>query len=150
MARSIYGAARSAVRTADRFLGYALDVADVPEGSEADRKIQAALDSLYEALTILPREAKHASRLKESSLLVFPHPKRDMRFWRMSDGRRASSLLRGKRAQRVASAVKVAPALESVGLRPMTIRSYLKAFDNAIVTDGNTRSVGYRRSRVLM
>ncbi len=133
MARTIYADARKALSELNSKMRDMMDIAKIPDGGLLDRRIQGALSELYEAIHD-PRIARNAS-LRKSRVKVYPVAGRDMRFWFTSDGRRAQSLLTGRRASRVASAARVTPLPEDQPSRPITARQYIKLFDDAIVTE---------------
>lgn len=150
MPKSIYSDARRSLRKASFVLGELLDVANIPDNSPLDRKVQAALDNLYEALHEIPDHTRDAAVLKESGPLVYPVKGQDMRSWRTSDARRASALLQGRRSSRVASASQVMASPNLDRYRPMTASQYLKAFDEAVITDYSPVDAnGYDKVRVL-
>jgi hypothetical protein len=127
-----------------------MDVGGIPDDSPLDKRIQAAMDELYETLHEIKRTSRRESRLTESGPLVFPLRGRDMRFWRTSDGRKAQSLLSDRQASRIASARKVManPALSRY--RAMTASQYLQALEEAVITDHRPENNGYKRVSVLV
>lgn len=128
-----------------------LDVAGVFKGAPLERKVQAALEDLYDVLDELPRVAADSTLLYEHQPLVFPVPERDMRAWWTSDGRRAGVLVAGRQAARLASASRVVPAATFTRYyRPLAASQYLRLLEDAVVTDPPARAGRYRRSAVLV
>jgi hypothetical protein len=129
-----------------------LDIGEIPDDSPLDRKVQAALEGLYEAVHEVRRSSREGARLAERGPLVFPVRGRDMRFWRTSDGRKASTLIGGRQASRIASASKVLANPALTRYRAMTASQYLRALEEAVITDDAParHSGGYERVRVLV
>jgi hypothetical protein len=149
MSKSLIAKAHEDLDQLNSTMTHVLDVGDIPDGSDLDRKVQAALETLYTALHDV-KGTRHASLL-EKGPLIFPVKGRDMRFWRMSDGRRASVLFQGRQASRLASASRVLPNPSMRRFRAMTASQYLKELENAVITDAApARSPGYERVRILV
>src|SRR4051812_26795684 len=103
MPKTIYAATQSALSELDSYMNDLLDVAKIPDRSPLDRKVQAALNQLHEAMYDLPKLARDSTAL-DSRVLVYPVKGRDMREWFTSDRRpnrrQALCLLKGRRASR--------------------------------------------------
>jgi hypothetical protein len=133
-----------------------MDVGGIPDGSPLDRKVQAALSGLFEAIQEIKKASRHGARLKEKGPLVLPVRGRDMRFWRLSDGRKASALIQERSAtriaSRIASASKVTANQSLHNYRAMTATQYLAALEEAVITEYRpvTANRGYERVRVLV
>src|SRR6516162_1486450 len=96
--RSVVARAASALSAANEEMTHLLDVGEVPDGSPLDRKVQAALTNLYDALESIKTSSRRQAELTERGPLVFPVRNRDMRYWRMEDGRMAFALLSRRQA----------------------------------------------------
>lgn len=149
MSRSIIARAVSALNAANEEMTHLLDVGEIPDDSPLDRKVQSALNNLYDALNSIKTISQRRAQLTERGPLVFPIRGRDMRYWRMSDGRRASTLLSDHQASRFASAKKVKANPSLNRYRVMTASQYLKALENAVIEEQGPESTrGYERVRV--
>jgi hypothetical protein len=141
----------SALDTATTEMTHLMDIGEIGDDSPVDRKVQAALENLYEAVHEIRKMSQRQARLMERGPLVFPMRGRDMRFWRMSDGRKASALLSHDKASRFASAKKVRASTSLQKYRVMTASQYLQALENAVIEEHGPESTrGYERVRVLV
>jgi len=146
MARAI-----SALDTATTEMTHLMDIGEIGDDSPLDRKVQAALEDLYQAVHDIKNASRRHARLMERGPLVFPLRGRDMRFWRMSDGRKASTLLSDHQASRFASAKKVRANPSLSRYRVMTASQYLQALEDAVIEEHGPESTrGYERVRVLV
>jgi hypothetical protein len=150
MSKTIVARAISALDSATTELTHLMDIGEIGDDSQLDRKVQAALEDLYQAVHEIKEVSRKQSRLAERGPLVFPIRGRDMRFWRMSDGRKASTLLTEHEASRFASAKKVRANPSLHRYRVMTARQYLEALENAVIEEHGPESTqGYERVHVL-
>jgi hypothetical protein len=124
-----------------------MDIGEIGDDSPLDRKVQAALEDLYQAVHDIKKASRKQASLMERGPLVFPMRGRDMRFWRMSDGRRASTLLSDYQTSRFASARKVRANPSLNRYRVMTASQYLQALEDAIIEERGPR-VGYEKMGV--
>jgi hypothetical protein len=140
MSRTILARTLTALDQADSMLTHLMDIGEIPDNSPIDREVQAALVTLYGAVRSIRRTSRRQAQLKEEGPLIFPVRGRDMRFWKTSDGRVASSLLPRRKASRYASARTVKAGTSLQRYRVMTASQYLKALENAEITDYGTRN----------
>jgi hypothetical protein len=140
MSRTILGRTLAALDQADSMLTHLMDIGGVPDNSPVDREIQAALVTLYGAVRAIKAKSRRQAQLTEEGPLVFPVRGRDMRFWKMSDGRVASALLPRRKASRYASARTVKAGTSVQEYRVMTASQYLKALEDAVITDYSRES----------
>jgi hypothetical protein len=129
-----------------------LDVGAIPDGSPLAKKVRGAVEELYEAMHEIKDTSRHAARLTERAPLVYPVKGRDMRTWLMSDGRKASALITGRQASRIAGSRKVVANPTLSRYRAMTASQYLAALEDAVITEYRpvTANRGYERVKVLV
>jgi hypothetical protein len=140
MSRTILGRALAALDKADSELTHLMDIGEVPDDSPIDREIQAALVTLYGAVREIKAKSRKQDQLLEEGPLVFPVRGRDMRFWKTSDGRMASTLLARHQASRYASARKVRASTSLQKYRVMTASQYLKEIEDAVIEEDAPKS----------
>lgn len=151
MSKSVTARAINALDDATTEMTNLMDIGEIGDDSQLDRRVHAALEELYQAVHDIKEVSLKRSRLAERGPLVFPVRGRDMRFWRMSDGRKASTLLSEHEVSRFASAKKVRANPSLHRYRVMTARQYLEALEDAVVEEHGPESTqGYERVRVLV
>jgi hypothetical protein len=151
MSRNILARVISALDTTTAEMTHLLDIGEIGDDSTLDRKVQSALDNLYEVVHEIKKVSRQQERLAERGPLVFPMRGRDMRYWRLSDGRKAEKLLSGRQASRIASASKVMASPGMNRYRVMTASQYLKALEDAVITENRLQesNPGYEKVGVF-
>lgn len=151
MSKTVMARAISALDLATEEMTHLMDIGEIGDDSPLDRKVQASLETLYQAVHEIKRKSRRHDRISERGPLVFPIRGRDMRFWKMSNGRKASTLLSDHQASRFASAKKVRANPSLSQYRVMTASQYLKALEDAVIEERGPESTrGYERVRVLV
>lgn len=152
MSRNVVARATAALNMASMELTHLLDIGEISDDSPLDRTVQAALINLYDAIDSIKTTSRRQAQLTERGPLVFPMRNRDMRCWKMSDGRKAETLLTDRQASRIASArtVMANPSLNRY--RVMTASQYLEALQDAVITEHGPQksSRGYERNKVVV
>jgi hypothetical protein len=151
MSRNVLARVVAALDHANEEMTNLMDLGEIPDDSPLDRKVQAALEHLFEAVHEIKKVSRKQARLLERGPLVFPIRGRDMRFWRMSDGRKASTLLSERQASRFASAKTVGANPSLNRYRVMTASQYLQALEDAVIEEhGSEITGGYERACVVV
>lgn len=148
--KSIFEETQEAVEEARKKLTTLMDIAEVPDGSPVEEKINLVFSSLEEALQKLPSEAKNAVALDDEGPVVYPVEGRDPRNWPTSAGKVAkySILKRSDLTSRMSSKISsknrlVMPKYANPKVRrAMTKVEYIAALeDSAEVEKQNPKEV---------
>lgn len=129
---SIINQARSAVDNARSVLTAVLDVAQVPDGHHVERKVNAALITLEEALEALPKASRNASVLEHSGPMVRVTPQKDIREWYTTGGEKISKHLNPNETSRFARARgRLQASKRFAARRVLSKQEYLNALEES-------------------
>lgn len=128
-------AVRKAANELNDRLSDLMDLAQIPDNSETELRVEAALANVYDAIEEIPRKARNASAIKETGPLIYPNPNAPMGNWKTSTGKSAAALFPGRRAS-------VLKATVPPPRRVMTASQYQKALEIAQSTNSNRNSLG--------
>jgi hypothetical protein len=133
---------RQAANTLNNRLSDLMELAQVPDGSGTERRVEKALASVYEAIDEIPRVASRPSVLNENGPLVYPIKGADMRSWKTSEGTRAGTLIRGRKARIASRARAIMANPTSIPRRVMTASQYHRALDEARIDEPSPITAG--------
>jgi len=133
MVETILKDAEKAVNWARRKISSLLDVADVPDEHQINRKVNSAFISLEDVLQDVPRVGRTAAAVFESTPVVYPIQGRDPRDWPTSEGAVTGVALipNSRRASRIAAQERVVIAKEISARRAISSTQYLRALEDA-------------------
>jgi len=66
-----------------------MDLAGVPDGSPTERAATRAMSEVYDVLDNIPRQGRTANFVFEEGPMIYVNPKKDIRDWQTSHGKKA-------------------------------------------------------------